>query len=128
MPFDIAADLGISLPNVLFLGYISDAYMKWLMGHTKALLFPSRAEGFGIPPLEALALGRPAIVSDIPVLREIYGDTVHYIDPDNGTVNLDALLENKTADPAPVLEKYSWDRAAESWLGLIREHLAEGTL
>ena len=128
MPFDIAADLGISLPNVLFLGYISDAYMKWLMGHTKALLFPSRAEGFGIPPLEALALGRPAIVSDIPVLREIYGDTVHYIDPDNGTVNLDALLENETADPAPVLEKYSWDRAAESWLGLIREHLAEGTL
>ena len=128
MPFDIAADLGISLPNVLFLGYISDAYMKWLMGHTKALLFPSRAEGFGIPPLEALALGRPAIVSDIPVLREIYGDTVHYIDPDNGTVNLDALLENKTADPAPVLEKYSWDHAAESWLDLIREHLAEGTL
>ena len=128
MPFDIAADLGLSLPNVLFLGYISDAYMKWLMGHTKALLFPSRAEGFGIPPLEALALGRPAIVSDIPVLREIYGNTVHYIDPDHGTENLDALLEEKTADPAPVLEKYSWDRAAESWLALIREHLAEGTL
>lgn len=128
MPFDIAADLGLSLPNVLFLGYISDAYMKWLMGHAKALLFPSRAEGFGIPPLEALALGRPAIVSDIPVLREIYGNTVHYIDPDHGTKNLDALLEEETADPAPVLEKYSWDRAAESWLALIRERLAEGIL
>ena len=76
MPFDIAADLGLSLPNVLFLGYISDAYMKWLMGHAKALLFPSRAEGFGIPPLEALALGRPAIVSDIPVLREIIPSTI----------------------------------------------------
>jgi len=128
MPFDIAADLGICLPNVLFLGYISDAYMKWLMGHAKALLFPSRAEGFGIPPLEALALGRPAIVSDIPVLREIYGDTVHYIDPDQGTENLDALLEEETADPAPVLEKYSWDRAADKWLALIRERLAEGIL
>ena len=128
MPFDIAADLGLNLPNVLFLGYISDAYMKWLMGHAKALLFPSRAEGFGIPPLEALALGRPAVVSDIPVLREIYGDTVHYIDPDQGTENLDALLEEETADPAPVLEKYSWNRAADSWLALIREHLAEGTL
>ena len=128
MPFDIAADLGICLPNVLFLGYISDAYMKWLMGHAKALLFPSRAEGFGIPPLEALALGRPAVVSDIPVLREIYGDTVHYIDPDQGTENLDALLEEETADPAPVLEKYSWDRAADKWLALIRERLAEGIL
>ena len=128
MPFDIAADLGISLPNVLFLGYISDAYMKWLMGHAKALLFPSRAEGFGIPPLEALALGRPAVVSDIPVLREIYGDTVHYIDPDQGTENLDSLLEEETADPAPVLEKYSWDRAADKWLALIRERLAEGIL
>ena len=128
MPFDIAADLGLSLPNVLFLGYISDAYMKWLIGHAKALLFPSRAEGFGIPPLEALALGRPAVVSDIPVLREIYGDTVHYIDPDQGTENLDALLEEETADPAPVLEKYSWDRAADKWLALIRERLAEGIL
>ena len=62
------------------------------------------------------------------MLREIYGDTVHYIDPDQGTENLDALLEEETADPAPVLEKYSWDRAADKWLALIRERLAEGIL
>ncbi len=128
MPFDIAGDLGLSLKNVIFLGYISDAYMKWLMGHAKALLFPSRAEGFGIPPLEALALGTPAIVSDIPVLREIYGNTVRYIDPDDGTVDLDALLKEPVEDPAGVLEKYSWDRAAEQWFELIREHLSEGTV
>ena len=45
-----------------------------------------------------------------------------------GTENLDALLEEETADPAPVLEKYSWDRAADKWLALIRERLAEGIL
>ena len=128
MPFDIAGDLGLDLKNVVFPGYISDAYMKWLTGHAKALLFPSRAEGFGIPPLEALALGTPAIVSDIPVLREIYGNTVRYIDPDDGTADLDALLKEPAEDPAEVLKKYSWDRAAEQWLELIREHLAEGTV
>ena len=128
MPFDIAGDLGLDLKNVIFLGYISDAYMKWLMGHAKALLFPSRAEGFGIPPLEALALGTPAIVSDIPVLREIYGNTVRYIDPDDGTADLDALLKEPVEDPAGVLEKYSWDRSAQQWFELIREHLSEGTV
>ena len=128
MPFDIAGDLGLELKNVVFPGYISDAYMKWLTGHAKALLFPSRAEGFGIPPLEALALGTPAIVSDIPVLREIYGNTVRYIDPDDGTADLDALLKEPVEDPAGALEKYSWDRAAEQWFELIRVHLSEGTV
>ncbi len=126
MPFDIAADLGMNLPNVLFLGYISDAYMKWLMAHAKALLFPSRAEGFGIPPLEALSLGTPAIVSDIPVLREIYGNTVHYIDPDKGNIDLDELLKEPAEDAAGVLKHYSWDRSARLWYGMIREHLEGG--
>ena len=128
MPFDIAEDMGLVLPNVLFLGYISDRYMKWLMAHAKALLFPSRAEGFGIPPLEALSLGTPAIVSDIPVLREIYGNTVHYIDPDSGTADLDALLMEPVETADGILKEYSWDKSAEAWYELIRKHLSEGTL
>ena len=123
MPFQGAGDLGLHLPNVIFLGYISDAYMRWLMAHARALLFPSRAEGFGIPPLEALALGRPAVVSDIPVFREIYGESVHYVDPDRGNINLEALLKETTGDPAPVLQKFSWDRAAEGWRALILDRL-----
>ena len=48
---------------------------------TKALLFPSHVEGFGLPLAEALARGVPAIVSDIPVFREVGGNVPEFVDP-----------------------------------------------
>ncbi len=59
----------------------SDEEIVQLLGGAKALVFPSFAEGFGLPPLEAMASGVPVICSDIPVFREIYGDAVRYVDP-----------------------------------------------
>ena len=109
--------------NVKFLGYISDEEMKWYMQHAKALLFPSFYEGFGIPPLEALALGTPVIASDIPVLRETFGDTVHYMDPMDYNTNLDALLQEPVEPADKVLEKETWKNAAEFWLGIIKENV-----
>ena len=52
-----------------------------LFGGAKAFVFPSFAEGFGLPPLEAMASGVPVVCSDIPVFREVYGDAVRYVDP-----------------------------------------------
>ena len=70
-----------NLPNVVYLGYVSDGEAKALMHHCKAFLFPTLYEGFGIPPLEAVACGAPRIyVSDTPCMREIYGDCAGYID------------------------------------------------
>ncbi len=112
--------------NVIWLGQITDGYMKFLLRGAKALLFPSLEEGFGIPPLEALALGTPVIASDIPVLREIYGDTVHYIDPYEPSDDLNAvLLEKLTKEPAGVLEKYTWERAAGQWETLLGKIMQE---
>lgn len=108
--------------NVTFLGYISDEEMKWYMQHAKALLFPSFYEGFGIPPLEALALGTPVIASDIPVLREVFGDTIHYANPMDYHVNLDKLLQESVEPADRVLEKETWENAAKFWLEVIKQN------
>ena len=67
--------------RVHFTGQISDAELINWVRHAVALVFPSFYEGFGIPPLEALAVGCPAVVSDIPALRETCGDAAIYFDP-----------------------------------------------
>ena len=54
------------------LPHVNDDELRALMTGAAALLFPSRYEGFGLPPLEAAACGTPAIVSDLPVLRETH--------------------------------------------------------
>lgn len=65
---------GSELKNVLFTGYVTDEEASMLMGHCKAFVFPSLYEGFGLPPLEALACGaKELILSDIPALNEVYG-------------------------------------------------------
>jgi len=58
-----------------------DAAIQVLYSHARAFVFPSLIEGFGIPPLEALHAGIPAICSDIPVLREVCGGSVRYASP-----------------------------------------------
>ena len=52
-----------------------------LFGGARAFVFPSFAEGFGLPPLEAMATGVPVVCSDIPVFREVYGDAVRFVEP-----------------------------------------------
>lgn len=107
--------------NVHFLGYLSDEEVKALMIHCKAFLFPSFYEGFGLPPLEALCVGSQIVVSDIPVMREIFEDSAHYIDPQNSRVDLNAILEKTVALPEKILEKYSWKRTAENILEVLKE-------
>lgn len=60
----------------------SDEEIRNLHAHARVFVFPTRIEGFGIPPLEALSFGVPVVCSDIPVIREVCGDTVRYADPD----------------------------------------------
>jgi glycosyltransferase involved in cell wall biosynthesis len=60
---------------------LSDGEVAHLIRGAAGLLFPTLAEGFGLPPLEAACIGIPAIVSDIPVLRETCDDFAVYLDP-----------------------------------------------
>lgn len=105
--------------NIHYVGYQTDECMRALMENAKALVFPSLYEGFGIPPLEALAIDVPAIVSNIPVMREVFGGSVHYIDVDDSSVNLDFLCQERVDDCDIVLKKYSWKESAAQFLKLV---------
>lgn len=107
--------------NVVFVGKITDGEIKALYSNCKAFLFPSLYEGFGIPPLEALACGAKVICSDIPVLREIFGATVGYIKPYDENVDLDALLDIPVEDSRDTLNQYSWRQAGKCWFDLLEE-------
>lgn len=67
--------------NVYFTGYLSDEKVKELYAGAKLFLFPSYYEGFGYPPLEAMASGCPVVASHAASIPEMCGDAVEYVDP-----------------------------------------------
>ncbi|HZW14127.1 MAG TPA: glycosyltransferase family 1 protein [Noviherbaspirillum sp.] len=69
---------------VIELPRCSDSDLATYLHHAQALLFPSFAEGYGMPLVEALAQGVPAIASDLPAFREIAGNVPDYLDPLDG--------------------------------------------
>ena len=87
-PFVIAGDMGgapfqkAELPQpARYIGRVSDAQLKALYEAASCLVFPSRYEGFGLPPLEAMTCGCPVVAADIPVLREICAEAAQFCDP-----------------------------------------------
>jgi glycosyltransferase involved in cell wall biosynthesis len=74
-----ARDLDVE--GVRFLGYVPQRDIPILYSAAYALLYPSLYEGFGLPPLEAMACGCPVIVSNTSSLPEICGDAAYYVDP-----------------------------------------------
>lgn len=77
----VFARLDRGLPHVTELPGLTDSAIAALLGGARALLFPSFAEGYGLPPLEAAALGVPAICGNLAIYREVLGDTAVYLDP-----------------------------------------------
>lgn len=109
--------------NLVYTGYVSDGEMKSLMENAIGLIQPSLYEGFGIPPVEALSLGTPIIVSNVSCLPEIYEGSAHYINPFCADVDLDDLLSEKVQSADETLKKHSWENSANEIVDLIRKVL-----
>ncbi|WP_395066916.1 glycosyltransferase family 4 protein [Paraburkholderia silvatlantica] len=84
---------------VKHLGYVSDGELAALYRRAACFVYPSRYEGFGLPPVEALALGCPVIASRLPAVQEACSDAVLYTSPDD-PAELARLLERITSDAA----------------------------
>jgi glycosyltransferase involved in cell wall biosynthesis len=118
-----------SLTNVRFLGSVSEAQKAWLYRHCDVFLFPSLAEGFGLPPLEALQFGTPVLAARRTSLPEIGLDHFFYLD-DFSTESIKtqlhriALLNKAAGDSAARINharSFSWQRCATEYLKIYRE-------
>lgn len=101
--------------GVTFTGHVSDEQLLELLAAARFLVQPSLYEGFGIPPLQALCLGTKALISDIPVFREIYsGFPVVFFEagnPEDLCTKMEALYTDKSPLPA-IPARYSYRRTA----------------
>jgi glycosyltransferase involved in cell wall biosynthesis len=114
-------DLPIGLPRVHYTGYVSEEHLAGLYSGASLFLFPSLAEGFGLPLLEAMACGLRAITSNTTSLPEVGGDVVTYIDPLDAAALGNAIQQafaagaNPEKPFLPAMERarrFCWDGAA----------------
>ena len=113
----LAGDLGVR-EKIRFADYVPDPDLEALWGIAGAAAFPTRAEGFGMPVLEALSRGVPVACSDLPVLREVSGGLARTFDPDDApgaATAIAAALQNAggIAVEGPAwAARFTWERAA----------------
>ncbi len=125
--------LGIS-KLVRFVGFIPDAKLAALVAAARVLVQPSRAEGFGFPPLEALAVGTPAIVATTAALPEIIGDAALLADPDDADSWAEAIEAMSNPDQRETVaarglvhaRSFTWEKTAEETVAVYRSVLEHG--
>jgi glycosyltransferase involved in cell wall biosynthesis len=114
--------------QVIVRPYADDAELSELYGRARAFALLSEYEGFGHPPLEALACGVPSVVLDTDVAREVYGDAAVYVKLDDlsgitsalNNLLFDRSTRDRVLSAAPsVLSRYSWPRAAAETLSAL---------
>ena len=112
-------------------GATDEVYREVLRGAT-ALVSASRDEGFGIPLVEAMQLGTPVVVSDIPVFREVAGDAGRFVDADDVSGFVAAVRElddpacwaARSAAARARAAQYTWDASARILLALLERTVA----
>ena len=107
------------LRDVTLTGQVSDDDLAAIYSGARALVFPSDDEGFGLPPVEALACGTPVVASDVPAVREVLQDRATFVAADD----LPGLLATaaRATRPAPAPPTWTWHDAARKTLDVYRD-------
>ncbi|NRF67926.1 glycosyltransferase family 4 protein [Aquincola sp. S2] len=121
------------LHNVTLLLDIGEAEKAWLYAHCMGFLFPSLAEGFGLPPIEAMHFGKPVFLSRLTSLPEVGGELAFYFDTFDGPQMRARIEAGLAAHQAPGradaviahARQFSWSRCALSYIALYRRLLAD---
>jgi glycosyltransferase involved in cell wall biosynthesis len=92
-PRRLAQEQNIGQRFVHFIGFVEESDKPALYRSAVAFIFPSRYEGFGLPPLEALACGTPVVSSDVASLPEVVGDAGVLLPPDDAQGMASALIQ-----------------------------------
>jgi glycosyltransferase involved in cell wall biosynthesis len=114
--------------RLIFTGPVSENDKQWYLKNCKAFVFPSLAEGFGLPVIEAMHFGKPVFLSTLTALPEIGGDVAYYFknfDPEHMNHVLEEGLDHfsKFGDAGKVMERakrFNWNDAAKAYLNLYR--------
>ncbi|MCA8949754.1 MAG: glycosyltransferase, partial [Planctomycetes bacterium] len=120
----LARELGV---DARFLGALTDDDLPGLFTGARAIVVPSRYEGFGLAALEGLAAGRPTLVADAGALPEVVGDAGVVLPTDDSQAWADAI--RGAADPGTQspsdrrarAAEFTWRRAAERTVALWRQ-------
>ena len=114
--------------DIRFLGFVDDASLPELYRAAEGFVYPSLFEGFGLPPVEAMACGCPVTSSDRGSLREVVGDAALILDPDDLQSMAEALTQLATrpdrrqqlrAAGLVNAQRFRWDRCAEATLDVL---------
>lgn len=117
--------------SVMIFSDVTRADLGWLYKHADLYVCPSLFEGFALTPLEALQFGVPIVLSDLPVLREVYGDGFIYCDP--SSVESVSCAVNAVDDEyrtrckhSEVGSRYTWEKFAQTNVEIYRKLYARG--
>jgi glycosyltransferase involved in cell wall biosynthesis len=108
--------------DVRFLGFVPHPVLRVLYKHARAFLFPSLYEGFGLPPLEAMAHGTPVLTSNVSSLPEVFGDSALLVNPEKVFEIARGIRQILTDEELRArlvrageerVKMYSWDRTAQ---------------
>ena len=117
------------IDDIIFTGYLDDNKLVELYNKASLFVFPSLFEGFGLPPLEAMACGCPCVVSNVAALPEVCGDAAYYVNPydvEDIARGIERVLTDENLRQSLIqkgfenVKRFSWEKSAKKMIEVIK--------